>query len=156
MSSIAIPQPMNNFAPDYFRGVMMQDASQSGREIKPYTYIYNPPNNELTANQVIVGDSVSIEVDADFYALAWYISLYTGSFQVRLTDGTGYRLSSGQINSGALSQSSNDPTIISPAMFFAAGSKILIDITDLSGETNPLQIAFQGIKVFQINRTAGK
>jgi hypothetical protein len=148
--------PMNQFAPDYFQGMMMADPAASGMEIKPYSYVYNPPNNQLTANQQIIGDTVAIETDSDFYMFAWYISLYTGDFQVRRTDATGYRLESGYLNSGALSQASNDPTLVVPSHFFPAGSKILIDIQDLSGETNPLQLVFPGIKVYRINRTAAK
>jgi hypothetical protein len=154
MSSQAYP--INQFAPDYFQGINTPDPSQSGQEIKTYSYIYNPPNNELTANQEIEGDTVAIQTDADFYMFARYISLYTGAFQMRITDSTGYRLDDGFINSGALSQSSNDPTVFSPMHFFPAGSKIVIDIEDLSGETNPTQIVFPGIKVYRINRTAGK
>jgi hypothetical protein len=148
--------PMNQFAPDYFQGLMTPDPAQSGQEIKPYNYVYNPPNNQLTANQSIEGDTVAIQTDADFWMFGWYISLFTGQFQIRLTDSTGYRLQDGFLNSGAISQSSNKPAIFSPSHFFPAGSKILIDIQDLSAATNPLQIVFPGIKVYRINRTAAK
>ena len=151
MSSQAYP--MNQFAPDYFQGMNVPDPSQTGQEIKPYSYIYNPPNGQLTMDQQIEGDTVAIQTDADFYMFAWYISLFTGAFQIRLTDSTGYRLQDGFLNSGAISQSSNEPTVFSPMHFFPAGSKILIDIEDLSDATNPLQIVFPGIKVYRINRT---
>lgn len=141
--------PMNQFAPNYFQGLALDPNASA--EPKTFDYIYNPPNNQLTANQEIDGDTVSIQTDADFYAFGWYISLFTGSFQIRLTDSTGYQLQSGFINSGALSQSSNSPTVLSPAHLFPAGSKILIDIQDLSGNLNPLQIVFKGVKLYKIN-----
>jgi hypothetical protein len=140
---------MNQFAPDYFQGLALDP--NAAVEPKPYDYIYNPPNNQLTALQSLVGQTVPIQTDADFYAFGWYISLFTGGFQIRVTDATGYQLQSGFINSGALSQSSNDPTIFSPSHLFPAGSKILIDITDVSDETNPLQIVFKGIKLYKIS-----
>jgi hypothetical protein len=146
--------PMNQFAPDYFQGLALDP--NASVEPKPFSYVYNPPTNALAANQEIDGDTVSIQTDADFYAFAWYISLYTGAFQIRLADSTGYQLQSGFINSGALSQSSNQPTVLSPAHLFPAGSKILIDIEDLSGAPNGLQIVFPGVKLYKIIGRAGK
>lgn len=142
--------PMNKFAPDYFQGLGIPDPTQTGQEIKPYAYIYNPPNGQLTADQQIANDTVAIQTDADFYMFAWYISLFTGDFQIQLTDSTGYQLQSGFLNSAAISQQSSDPTIFDPAHFFPAGSKILINIEDLSDATNPLQIVFPGIKVYKM------
>jgi hypothetical protein len=146
--------PMNQFAPDYFQGLALDP--NASVEPKPFSYVYNPPNNQLTALQEIDGDTVAIQTDADFYAFGWYISLFTGSFQIRLADSTGYQLQSGFINSGAISQSSNKPTVLSPAHLFPAGSKILIDIADLSNATNPLQIVFPGVKLYKIAGRAGK
>jgi hypothetical protein len=143
------PYMMNQFSPNYFQGLQLDPNASA--EPKSFDYVYNPPNNELTANQEIDGDTVSIQTDADFYAFGWYISLYTGAFQIRLTDSTGYQLQSGFINSGAISQSSNSPTVFSPSHLFPAGSKILIDIADLSGNPNPLQIIFRGNKLYKIN-----
>ena len=146
--------PINQFAPDYFQGLALDP--NASVEPKPFSYIYNPPNNQLAANQEIDGDTVSIQTDADFYAFGLYISLFTGAFQIRLADSTGYQLQSGFINSGALSQSSNQPTVLSPAHLFPAGSKILIDIEDLSGNPNPLQIVFPGVKLYKLVGRAPK
>jgi hypothetical protein len=139
---------MNQFAPDYFQGLALDP--NASFEPKPFQYVYNPPNNVLGANQEIDGASVSIHTDADFYLYAVYLSLYTGPFQFRLADSTGYQLDSGMINSGAYSQSSNQPTVKSPAHLFPAGSDIFLDIEDLSGAPNPLQIVFVGVKMYKI------
>jgi hypothetical protein len=123
-----------------------------GYEPRPYSYIYNPPNNELSASQSIT-DSISIETDSDFLLFGWYISLFTGEFQIQLADSSGYNLMSGLLNSGALSQSSSDPTVFSPAHPFPAGGRIqIIQLQDLSAETNPLQIVFIGEKLFKVTR----
>jgi hypothetical protein len=144
--------PVNVFAPQYFQGVNVPPATQTGYEPRPFTYIYNPPNNQLTASQVLQGQAVAIDVDSDFLLFGWYISLFTGAFQIQLADSTGYYLSSGFINSGAISQSSADPTVFSPSHGFPAGGKIVINIQDLSVATNPLQIAFVGEKLFRVTQ----
>jgi len=140
--------PPNPFSPRGFAGVNPPKSTTIYKD-RPYTYIYNPPNGELTGNQVLQ-DEVSIETDSDFNLEAWYISDFTGTFTVQLTDSTGYQLQSGEIQSAGLSQSGADPTVFSPAHPFPAGGKIRINITDTSGTTNPLQIAFVGTKRFRV------
>lgn len=143
---------MNQFAPSFYQGIPFPAADQIGYEPRPYSYIYNPPNNELSANESIT-DSISIETDSDFLLFGWYISLFTGEFQIQLADSTGYNLMSGLLNSGALSQSSSDPTVFSPAHPFPAGGRIqIIQLEDLSDATNPLQIVFVGEKLFRVSR----
>lgn len=144
--------PTNQFSPDYFQGVQVPPSSLTGYEPRPYTYIYNPPNNQLTANEVRENDSVSIQTDSDFLLFGWYLSLFTGAFQIQLLDSSGYQMSSGFINSQGISQSSFNPTVFSPAHPFPAGGKIQINIQDLSGETNPLQISFVGEKLFRMGK----
>lgn len=142
--------PLNQFAPSYFQGVPQPPSDVLGFESRPFDYIYSPSGGELTANQIVNDDTVAIQTDADFVLYAWYISEYTGAFQIRLTDSNGYQLSSGFENSGTISQNSADPTVKSPGHLFPAGGKIRIDIQDLSGDANPLQIVFRGIKRFKV------
>lgn len=142
--------PMNQFAPDYQQGLSQPPPGVAGYEDRPFEYVYSPPNGELTANQLINPDTLAIQTDADFFAAAWYIGQYTGAFQVQLLDSTGYQLQSGMINSAAIAQSASDPTVLSPAHPFPAGSKVQFVIQDLSGAPNPLQIVLKGWKRFQI------
>lgn len=148
------PYPLNQFAPNYQQGIAQPPPAVAGYEDRPFEYIYNPPNGQLTANQLINPDAVAIQTDADFWLAGWYISLYTGSFQIQLTDSAGYQLSDGMINSAAISQLASDPTVLSPAHPFPAGGKIQVVIQDLSGSTNPLQIVFKGWKRFKIQQAA--
>ena len=145
---------LTQFAPMYQQGVPQPPAGLVGYEDRPFEYIYNPPNGELTALQLINPDSVAIQTDADFWLAGWYLSLYTAAFQIQLTDASGYQLSDGMINSAAISLIASDPTVLSPAHPFPAGGKILIVIQDLSNGTNPLQIVFKGWKRFRVQQSS--
>jgi hypothetical protein len=136
--------PLNHFAPSYFQGANIDPSIVY--DPKPYTYLYNVT---MTAFQAILGDSVSIEVDADFLLLGWYISAFTGVFEIQLLDSSGYQLFSGYLNSAAISQASSDPTVFSPAHPFPAGGRIQVNIGDASGAGNTVQIAFVGMKLFR-------
>lgn len=141
--------PMNQFAPAYKQGINTPPPEETGISPKAFTYVYNPPGGQLTANQLIDNDSVAIDTDADFYIAGWYLALFTAVFQIQLTDAEGYQLSKGMINSGAISLAASNPTVLSPAHPIPAGGKIQIQIQDLSAATNPLQIAFVGWKSFK-------
>lgn len=142
--------PLNQFSPNYFAGVNQPPPGQVAYQDKPYIYVYSPPNGQLSASQTPFIDTLAIQPDSDFLLMAWYISQYTGAFQIQLSDSTGYQLSNGLINSGSISQSQSDPTVFVPWHPFPASGKILINIGDLSGAPNPLQIAFMGSKRFRV------
>jgi hypothetical protein len=150
----AAAYPMNQYAPSFFQGVEVAPSMELGYDPRPFVYIYNPPNGQLTSLQELENDSVQIDVDSDFRLFSWYIPLFTGEFEVQLADSTGYYLFSGFMNSGGISQSQAVSTVFSPAHPFPAGGKILLNINDLSGSTNPLQIAFVGEKLFSTARQA--
>lgn len=143
---------LNQYAPAYQQGLQQPEPEVMGYEDRPFEYIYSPATGALTANQLINPDTTAIDTDADFWLAGWYISLYTGPFQIQLLDSTGYQLQSGMINSAAISLSASDPTVVSPAHPFPAGSKIQEVIQDLSGGSNPLQIVFKGWKRFRIQQ----
>ncbi len=144
---------MNQFAPSASQGANIPPPEIVGYEERPYEYVYNPPNGVLTAAQFLNPDNLAIQTDADFYLRGWYISLFTAAFQIQLLDATGYQLSSGLVNSQAISQDASDPTVISPEHPFAAGGKIQIVIQDLGGG-GALQIVFKGVKRFKVIRSA--
>lgn len=143
--------PMNQFSPLAKQGVMQPPPTQVGWEDKHAAYPFSPPNGQLTANQDLT-DSVAINVDADFWCAAFYISQFTGPFQFSITDATGYQITEGLINANGVAQSASEPTVISPAHPFPAGGKIQLRLMDLSGADNPLQIVFVGWKRFRVQR----
>jgi len=148
--------PMNEYAPSYFQGANLAPSIETGYDPRPFTYLYNPPTlfgGGAGNTSLVTNDSVQIDVDSDFLMFGWYIALFTGAFQIQLADSTGYNLMSGAMNSGALSQSSSDPTVFSPAHPFPAGGRIqIVELEDLSGALNNTQIAFVGVKLFRVRR----
>jgi hypothetical protein len=125
--------PMNQFAPDAFQGIPHPVPSQTQFEDRPYDYLYAPPTGQ-------------IQPDSDFELRAWYISTATGLFQIRIGDATGYQFSSGFMLSTAISTDPSEPTVFSPQHPFPAGSRLMIDIQDLSAAPNTIQIVFKGVK----------
>jgi hypothetical protein len=124
-------------------------------EARPFTYLWNPPNNELSASQELVAETVALDLDADFLLTGIYLTLWTGAFQIQILDSFDYALMSGYMNSKALSTSAGYPSALGVGHVFAAGGTIKINIQDLSGAPNPLQLAFVGEKLFRVNTEQG-
>ena len=146
-----MPALLNPYSPSYFSGVNTPPKSQVLYEDKTIYYPYNPPNQELTADQDLV-DVLAIQADSDFICFGYYLSLYTGLFQFKITDSTGYQLTNGFIISSLVSQSQAEPTVLPVAHFFPASGKISLEFQDLSGGTNPLQLVFVGVNRYRLNR----
>lgn len=141
----------NPFSPQYFAGVNTPSRSQVFYEDKTIYYPYNPPNQQLTANQDLT-DVLAIQADSDFICFGYYLSLYTGLFQFSMTDPTGYQLTSGFIISSLVSQSQAEPTVLPVAHFFPASSQIKLQFIDLSGSPNSFQLVFVGVNRYRVNR----
>ena len=141
--------PLNQYSPLSLAGVQTPPPAVVGYEDRPYDYVYEPPNGQLSANQFLNPDTLSIYPDADFLAFGYYISFASGLFQVQFIDSTGYELSSGMMRSTAISTVASDPTVFSPAHPFPAGGQIKVIIQDLSGATNTIQLVFKGVKRFR-------
>ena len=135
---------LNPISPAAVQGVM--PVAPSGYLDVAYGY---PFAFSLTANQLSLGNPVSIQTDADFM-FRGLIFVSTGTFQVRLYDGQQYALSSGFINSGCLPNSAGDPYPYVPEVWYPAGGRITIDIQDLSGAGNSGQLLFLGANRYRI------
>ena len=141
--------PVNPYSPQYFSGVNTPPKNQVLYEDKSIYYPYNPPNGQLTAGQDLL-DVLAIQADSDFLLFGYYLSLYTGLFQFKLTDPTGYQLTNGYIVSSLVSQSQAEPTVLPVAHFFQASSKITIESQDLSDAVNSFQLVFVGVNRFRL------
>lgn len=112
----------------------------------PFSYVYNVV---LTANQSLPDQVVSIFTEADF---AWRGLIFTNSglFSVRFQDGQGYWLSTGLIFSTNMPNTSGDPFPTFPEVLYPAGGRILLDIEDLSGAENTIQLLFVGANRYRV------
>jgi len=127
-------QSLNPHASPVLNGLTAQE---------PYfAYVFD---QVLTANQVVAGQVV-INNDADFVLRGIVANTFTGIFRVRFNRSGLYFLSSGYIHSSNLVSDAASPLPIIPEMLFVAGSRIGLDISDLSGATNTIQISFVGAK----------
>jgi hypothetical protein len=118
----------------------------SGYQDQAFDYAYSA---SLTANQLLADQVQPIYTYADFVWRALIITVQTGSFAVRFSDGQGYYISNVLIDSFNLVGTPSDPFIIFPELLIPAGGRIGIDIQDTSGAPNVIQIVFRGVNRYQ-------
>ena len=135
---------LNAIAPVGVQGV--NDASPNGYLDVSFDYVYNVV---LTANQVLVGQTVSIFSEADFCFRA-LVFQSTGLFGIRLQDGQGYYLQSGFVYSSNYPNNPGDPFPWLPEVVYPASGRIWIDIEDLSAAGNTIQILFKGANRYKV------
>ena len=135
---------LNPIAPPAVQGI--DYTSPEGFVDVPFNYTYD---NSLTAGQVLNNEIVSI-FNADFI---WRGLVFTsdGLFSVQFQDGYGYYLSTGQIFSSNMSNTPGDPWPVFPEVFYPAGGRVYLNITDLSGAPNTIQLLFIGVNRYKIS-----
>lgn len=135
---------MNPVAPQLLNGVAQQ---HTGYMDLPFDYVFTIT---LTANQVLNNQIQPIHTDSEFM---WRALVFTsaGAFTVRFSDSQGYYLSDGQVDSANLSNDGSSPYIIFPEVPLPRGGRIGIDLTDLSGNSNRIQLLFKGVKRFRLS-----
>ena len=135
---------LNPLSPPAVQGI--NDASPAGYIDVPFDYVYN---QTLTANQLLNNEVVSIFTEADF---AWrgLIFTATGLFSVQFQDGQGYYLSSGMVYSTNMPNTPGDPFPRFPEVVYPAGGRITLNIQELTGETNIVQLLFVGVNRYRI------
>jgi hypothetical protein len=136
----------NPFAPAAYNGVVQ-------RQEEPYldvdfTYVYDVV---LALNQLLVDQVVPIMNDSDFVWRALILSASTGAFRIRFSDAQGYYFSNGYLLSGNfLVGLIPVPWVINPEAQFPAGGRIGVDIQDLTGAQNTIQLLFRGVKRYRL------
>lgn len=130
----------NVYAPEVYNGIpQAPDVVEA-----PFDYIYDVV---LTANQSLVDQTVSVDVDSDFELRGVLLAVNTGTFSMRWSDGQGYYVQSQELLDGNFSALTPYPSF--PSLVIVAGGRIGVDITDLSAAGNTIQIVFRGVKVYR-------
>lgn len=133
-----------NYQPEAMQN--MQAEASAG--LRPEAFDY-AADISLTANQSSIL-SIDIDAETDFVWLAVVISQQTGAFAVKFSDARQWYLSNERIHSGNLSSNAATPYPILPARKIDANGKIVIDILDLSGANNDVQIVCRGYRLVRM------
>ena len=137
---------INPYAPPVYNGIGQASVPAGYRDVS-FDYVYNPA--VLTAN-LVRQDQLSIDNDADFCWRAIVINAFTGIFAVRFSDSDWYWLSSARITNTNIQGDPASPYPWFPEVIIPAGGRIGIDIQDLSGAENTIQMLFRGVKRYAI------
>ena len=131
----------NQFSPVGYGG--LPQGAPAGYVDKPFSYVFDVT---LTALQSLLSQTVPIQTDSEFYLRGVYISAATGTFTFRYSDANNYYFSDSQILNSNFSTFAGQPTVVLPEVWYPAGGKISIDITDTSNSGNTIEIVFIGVK----------
>lgn len=113
-----------------------------------FSYVYDIT---LSASQSLLNQTVPIQPDADFIWRATSVGIATGQFMVKYYDSQGYALSnSPRINNAFNVGLISTPEPRLPDLIFPAGSRIGLDIYDLSAAPNIIEITFIGVKRYRL------
>lgn len=137
----------NPLAPLVYNGI--NDAAPQGTQDQSFDYVYDVT---LTGNQSLPDQLVPIYTYADFVCRGLIITVQTGQFSVRFTDGQGYYLSNVLINAYNLVGTPSDPFIFFPEVLYPAGGKIGIDLLEQSGSSNTIQLVFRGANRYRLTK----
>jgi hypothetical protein len=136
---------INPSAPPAYNGL---SGAGSGYVDQDFSYVYTVT---LTANQMLRDQVLAIATDADFCWRALVLGAYTGAFSFRFSDSQGYYLSNGMlVYSNLLWGTTPIPYPMLPEIVLPAGGRIGIDIQDLSGGSNSVELTFRGAKRYRI------
>ena len=130
--------PTNLYAPVALNGLQEENDPL-------FVYVFDVVLTSLQS----LSDMVTINADADFLLRAIAVNSKTGIFKARFNRSGLYFLSNSYIHSNNLESDAASPLPILPNMIFVAGSRIGIDIVDLSAAGNTIQIAFMGAKLIR-------
>lgn len=141
-----LPQRINNpLAPAHLNGL---SSIGVGYEDKHFGRSYT---TNLGANQNLLNLQVPLDRDADFYLTC--VTLQNGGgFSFRLHDSTGYFVSDAYMDATSVfaNQGIGAPYVFAPAFWLPAGSSMLIDLQEQTGNPqNGIAFLFQGLKRYK-------
>lgn len=136
----------NPYAPPAYNGIGQTNVPNGYRDVQ-FDYVFDIV---LTANQSLQTQQ-SVHNDADFMWRAVVNARNTANnFTVRFSDSDWYYLSSAPIHSLNLQGDASSPYPVWTEIAIPAGGRIGVDITDLSGAQNTIQLLFRGVKRYVV------
>lgn len=108
---------------------------------------YAMPPTQVAGNAVL-NTAIVINADADFQAI-WLIANSTGAFNCIFSDGsTGRQFMSTAVRNTNLFGTAQNPFPMLPPYVFKRQGSIILQLTDVSGAPNTIQVVFSGKKIF--------
>jgi len=139
----------NPFAPAAVAG--LNSPAAPGEADLKFDYVFDIT---LVGGQNAPAQVIPIDSDSDFVLRGIYYSWPTGTngnFVFRFYDSQNFALSSGMVYNSNLSNDPSAPTLWLPELTYPAGGKIQLDIADVSGAPNVIEIVFTGVKRFRVS-----
>jgi hypothetical protein len=138
----------NPLAPPAVAGIPETGPAESDM---PFSYVYDVT---LSGGEQLLAQQVPIDNDSDFVLRGIYYSWPTGTngtFTLRLYDAQNFALSNGPLYNTNYSTDPSAPTVVGPELNYPAGNKLQLDITDVSGFGNTIEIVFIGVKRYRLS-----
>ncbi len=131
---------LNPLAPPVYGGLQTPDGAVD------FTY----PYDKVLALNTGYADTIKTNTDADFHLTGIIVNVFTSiQFSFRLNVNGVYYLSSSQILAGNLAGDPSAPVPVMGKFIIPRGADLNIDITDLSGAQNTIELLFRGLKLYQ-------
>lgn len=116
----------------------------AGKTPRGFDYAYQVT---LTANQYLPDQALAINSDAEFLLMA-LCGTQTGPYAIRLRDAEGFLMSSALLRNANVIGTRENPRPMLPELRVPPGGKLGIDIQNLTGADNVIEIVFIGVKQF--------
>lgn len=130
---------LNPLAPPVYGGLQTPEGAVD------FTYPYDKTLLASTG----ISDTIKTNTDADFHMTAIIINVYTSiKFSFRLNVNGVYYLSSSQILAANLNGDPSAPTPVMGKFIIPRGADLNIDLTELSGADNSIELLFRGMKLY--------
>jgi hypothetical protein len=145
MNDIAAIRQLNPQAPPSYNGLQEGQAGQLFEDV-PFDYIHDI----VVAASATNNFEKSMDDDADFAWRGIVIVSQTAAFSVQFSDSQWYFLQSDLVSSVLLAGDASSPFAVWPELLIPAGGRIAARIRDDSAAENTIQIAYRGVKRYQL------
>lgn len=130
-----------------------------GGQIDPEQFVFKPfkyiRDITLTASQVLLAQSVNLRGTEAFFAILRLMAFSTSRFRTQLYTSTSQRYfangapgGNDRVRDDCLWGTSARPAVLPVAILVPGSSSIMLDLEDISADTNVLHLVFDGLQLF--------